>query len=191
MQKHSIDRFAVRQSRSDLALDVERVAGGDVDAFIRVYNATSAKLFGIVVRILGRGDLAEEILQEVYLKIWQRAKDFDAARASPITWLATIARNRALDEGRRRGMSSIEDLPSVLEVASGEDIVGDFLAQDELRRLHLGLARLPVDQRRVVELVYFEGLAREEVARRVGASTATVNSWLRSGLKQLKGALEP
>jgi RNA polymerase sigma-70 factor, ECF subfamily len=191
MQKISIASFAARGSRGDLARDIERVAIGDVDAFIRVYHATSAKLFGVVVRILGRGDLTEEVLQEVYLRIWQRASDFDAARASPITWLATIARNRALDEGRRRRMSSLEDMPELLEVPSDEDIAENHLASEELRRLQTGLGRLPPDQRKVVELVYFEGLTRDQVAQRMGRTTATVNCWLRSGLKQLKGVLQP
>lgn len=191
MQKPSIAPFAARRSRSDLARDIESVAAGDVVAFIRVYHATSAKLFGVVVRILGRGDLAEEILQEVYLRIWQRASDFEAARASPITWLATIARNRALDESRRRRMSSLEDMPQLLEFPSDEDIAENHLATEELRRLHTGLSQLPLDQRQVVELVYFEGLTRDQVAQRTGQTMATVNSRLRSGLLQLKGALLP
>lgn len=191
MHKISNAQIAAPRTRDCLARDLERVATGDVDAFVRVYHATSCKLFGVVVRILGRGDLAEEILQEVYLRIWQRASDFDAARASPITWLATIARNRALDEGRRRSMSSIEDMPELLEFPSSEDIAESYLAGEELRRLQGALDRLPQDERKVVQLVYFEGLTRDQVAQRVGQTTATVNNWLRSGLMQLKRALQP
>lgn len=189
MQKLSFPRSSSVSTRHSLALDIGLVAQGDVQAFIRVYHATSAKLFGIVVRILGRGDLAEEILQEVYLRIWQKAKDFDAARSSPITWLATIARNRALDDTRRRSMSSIEDMPELLNFPSDADVAGDVLALDELRRLHQGLSKLPAQQRRIVELVYFQGLTREEVADQVGDSIGAVNAALRGALSQLRGAL--
>ena len=85
-------------SKIELSELLAQVARRDRQAFAAMYAATSAKLFGIIVRILGRRDLAEEVLQEVYVKIWERAGDFDPSRASPITWLATIARNRALDE---------------------------------------------------------------------------------------------
>ncbi len=189
MQKLSFPRSSKLPTRHDLALDIGLVAQGDVQAFIRVYHATSAKLFGIVVRILGRGDLAEEVLQEVYLRIWQKAKDFDAARASPITWLATIARNRAVDDTRRRSMSSIEDMPELLNFPSDEDVAGDFVALDELRRLHQSLHQLPPQQRRIVELVYFQGLTRDDVAQQVGETTAVVNAGLRSALAHLKGAM--
>lgn len=191
MHKLSIEPIAQCRTRERLSADIARVATGDIDAFIRVYHATSAKLFGIVVRILGRGELAEEILQEVYLRIWQKASDFNADRASPITWLATIARNRALDEGRRRQMSSIEEMPELLEFPSSDDIALDYLAQDELRRLHEALRRLPAEQRRVLELVYFEGLTQSDAARRIGQPIGVVNSCLKHGLKQLKKVLEP
>ena len=178
-------------TRDELAADLERVANKDVDAFIRVHHATSRKLFGVVVRILGRGELADEILQEVYLRVWQRAGEFSAERASPITWLATIARNRALDEGRRRQMKSIEDMPELLEFPSEEDVAGAHIAREQLRRLQDCLAQLPSEQREILQLVYFEGLTRDGIAKRTGESLTTVRTWLRKGLAQLKGCIEP
>ena len=77
------------------------VAARDRAAFAALYNLTSAKLYGVILRISRRRDLADEVMQEVYVKIWERAADFDPARASPIAWMAAIARNRALDELRR------------------------------------------------------------------------------------------
>jgi len=84
-----------------------RVATRDRVAFRQFYEATSSKLYGIVLRILRRRDIADEVLQEVYVKVWERAADFNPTVASPITWLAAIARNRALDEVRRRQAVSI------------------------------------------------------------------------------------
>ena len=97
------------QTAHPIADLLARVARRDAEAFGALYDATSAKLYGIVLRILKRRDLADEVLQEVYVKIWERAGDFDAGRASPITWMATIARNRALDEARKRQPVSIEE----------------------------------------------------------------------------------
>lgn len=104
-------------SRHTLVDALERVAKGDKEAFRAVYAATSLKLCGIVVRILGHRDLADEILQKVYIRVWQRAGEFNPATNSPITWLATIARNRALDEVRRKSMRSLEELPEAKATA--------------------------------------------------------------------------
>ena len=91
----------VSAARQDVVDALKLMGAGDRAVFRRVYAITSVKLFGIVIRILGQRDLAEDVLQEVYIRIWQRAGDFDPTIGSPITWMVTIARNRALDETRR------------------------------------------------------------------------------------------
>ena len=96
------------------------VAKGDEAAFARFYAATRAKLYGVVLRILRREDLADEVMQETYLKIWRSAGQFDALRASPITWMVAIARNRAIDLLRRRTEDSIEERPEAMEAAADE-----------------------------------------------------------------------
>src|ERR1700710_2381694 len=96
---------------------IAAVAKGDQAAFERLYVATRAKLYGVVLRILRRQDLAEEVIQETYVKIWNSAGRFDPALASPITWMASIARNRAIDVVRKRSEVSIEEEPSALGVA--------------------------------------------------------------------------
>jgi len=90
------------QSMSVLASDLRLAGTGDMRAFERAYMATSAKVYGIIVRIVGRSDIADEVLQEVFVILWQRAAEFDPSVGSPITWLSTIARNRALDVIRRK-----------------------------------------------------------------------------------------
>ena len=94
------------------------VAKGDEAAFERLYAATRAKLYGVLLRILGRPALADEVMQETYLKVWKMADQFDPQVASPITWMVAIARNRAIDIVRKRGDLSIEDEPEALEVAA-------------------------------------------------------------------------
>src|SRR4029453_14423842 len=96
------------------------VAKGDQAAFERLYAATRAKLFGVALRILRRSDLADEVIQETYLKIWHSAGSFNPKLATPITWMVAIARNRALDLIRKKGETSIEDEPAAMEAAGGE-----------------------------------------------------------------------
>src|SRR2546428_11683926 len=97
---------------------IEAVAKRDQAAFERLYAATRAKLYGVVLRILRRQDLAEEVIQETYVKVWNNAGQFNPTLSSPITWMASIARNRAIDVVRKRSEVSLEDEPSAMEVAA-------------------------------------------------------------------------
>ena len=167
-----------------------QVGTGDRPAFSRVYDATSSKLYGIILRILKRRELADEVLQEVYVKIWERAADFDPTRASPITWMATIARNRALDEVRKRVALSIEDTPEALNVASSEasPLQAVELSQD-VQRLMTCLNGLDPQRREMVVLAYINGSSREELSQRFSHPVATIKTWLHRSLAQLKACL--
>jgi len=178
-------------STRDLADALSRVAAGDRVAFEAVYAATCVKLYGIVVRILGRRELAEEVLQEVYVRVWQRAGEFDHSIASPITWLVSIARNRALDEVKRKPMRSIEELPEILEIPSDDDPLADHERKEERLRLQACLDRLEPEKSEIVKLAYFFGMTREEIAGRINRPVATVKTWLRRSLAQLKDCLGP
>jgi RNA polymerase sigma-70 factor (ECF subfamily) len=170
---------------------VQRVGRGDREAFRALYDATSAKLFGTILRILGDRDASRDILQEVYVKIWQNAAAFDSSKASPITWMATIARNRAIDEARRvsplRASITTDDIELV-----GED--SDPLAarsQGEDMRQVLGcLDGLDDTRRRMVLLAYCHGFSREALAEKFGHPVATVKTWLRRSLLQLRECLD-
>src|ERR1700719_1332062 len=104
---------------AELVWLIAAVAKGDEAAFERLYTATRAKLFGVVLRILRRQDLAEEVIQEAYVKIWKSAGQFNPGLSSPITWMASIARNRAIDVVRKRVETSIEEEPAAMEGAVG------------------------------------------------------------------------
>ena len=176
-------------SRQELIEALERTAGGDLAAFKTVYAATSVKLYGIIVRILGRPDVADEVLQEVYVRVWQRASDFDRASSSPITWLATIARNRALDEARRGTMRSLDDFPELLQLPSEDNPAANLERSEELRRLYACLDGLEPEKKEIVLLVYYHGMTREEISIRFKRPAATVKTWLRRSLAQLKECL--
>ena len=174
----------------DLADLLARVAARDREAFAAVYKATSAKLWGVVVRILPRRDIAEDVLQDVYVRIWERAVSFDPAKASPITWMATIARNRAIDEVRRKSMVSIEDTPESLEVEQdAPSPLDNTQMSEDLRRLQQCLQGLDPERREIVLLAYYNGLSRDELAKRFSHPVATIKTWLHRSLAQLRKCL--
>jgi RNA polymerase sigma-70 factor (ECF subfamily) len=166
------------------------VAKGDEAAFERLYAATRAKLYGVVLRILRRNDLADEVLQETYLKIWHSAGSFDPKLASPITWMVAIARNRALDVLRKKSEVSLEDEPAAVD-ASGDE--PNPLARremtEDLRRLLACLGQLEEDKRRMVLLAYYSGWTREQLAAKFDAPANTIKTWLRRSLMEIRECL--
>lgn len=133
--------------------------------------------------------MADEVLQEVYIRVWQRAGDFDAASGSPITWLATIARNLALDEARRKTPRSLEEFPEILQLPSDDDPLANQERNEDARRLQACLERLEPEKRELVLLAYHYGMTREEISARINRPVATVKTWLRRSLEQLRTCL--
>jgi RNA polymerase sigma-70 factor (ECF subfamily) len=176
-------------SRQDLAAALQRAAQGDQAAFEEVYSATSVKLFGIILRILGRRDLAEDVLQQVYIRVWQRAGEFDPAAASPTDWLVAIARNRALDETRRGATRPLEDCPELLQALSAGGAPLDPERNEDRLRLEACLDRMGPDKRRVVALAYHYGMTREEIAASTNQPVATVKAWLRQSMAEIRDCL--
>ena len=113
-------RGAAASARDDLADLLAGIAARDAAAFAALYKGTNAKLYRVIARILTRGDAAADALQEVYVRIWEKAREFDPAKGSPLAWMTTIARNRALDEVRRVRPGSVEDLPASFEPAADD-----------------------------------------------------------------------
>jgi RNA polymerase sigma-70 factor (ECF subfamily) len=165
----------------------------DRRAFSRLYELTSAKLYGVVLRILSRDEWAQDCLQEAYIKVWNKAESYRPQLASPMTWMATIARNQALDLLRRRHRevreSDTEDFP---EEVDQDPLPQEKLQQtDEGRRLNRCLEQLKSQQRQMIALAYFKGLTHDELAARTDTPLGTVKTWIRRGLEQLKRCLEP
>jgi RNA polymerase sigma-70 factor, ECF subfamily len=172
---------------TELAGLMAEVARGDRIAFAALYRATSSKLYGIILRILKRQDLADETLQDVYIKIWQAAGDYDHSKGSPVTWMATIARNRAIDEVRRMAPISLDDAPETLEFASKEpDAFSQLQSKQDLQRLLACMDQLEPDRREMVRAAYFDGASREQLAAKYGSPVATIKTWLHRSLAQLK-----
>jgi RNA polymerase sigma-70 factor (ECF subfamily) len=174
----------------DLAQLLQRVAVGDRAAFAMLYRQTEAKLYGVVARILVRSDIAGEVLQEAYVRIWQKASDFDPAKGSPIAWMATIARNRALDEVRRIKPVAIEDLPEGFEpAAEAVDPLGVRDRSEQMAALLRCLSQLDEEKRQIVLLAYYRGASRDALSKRFGRPVPTIKTWLHRSLAQLKDCL--
>jgi RNA polymerase sigma factor (sigma-70 family) len=179
--------------RARAVLTEALVATGEEDrsAFQRVYSLTSAKLFGICLRICGDRQAAEDVLHEVYLTIWKRAGSFQPGRASPITWLATIARNRAIDWRRSDSARRTDPIEFADDIADSGIAADDGMIADEShRRLHLCLEALDATQRAAIRSAFFNGLTYAELAQRGDVPLGTMKSWIRRGLTRLKDCLD-
>lgn len=178
----------VDQHAADIEL-LRRVSAGDETALASLYDRHRGILFGLLLRILKRRGEAEDVLQEVFIQVWQRAGDFDPARGRPFTWLVTIARSRAID--RLRTLDARERLAT--EAASTTPTSSDALADashaEERDRVRRALDLLPSDQNQAVCLAYFDGLTQTEIARRLDVPLGTVKTRVRSALSKLRESL--
>lgn len=176
----------------DLAPLLYRTALGDQRAFEQLYRLSSPQLFGVALALLRRRDLAEEVLQESYVKVWHAAGSYQPERGTATTWLATIVRRSAIDRLRRHR----NELPSLPE--PDWDLVEDdspgplerVLADADARRLARCLEHLDERQRESLRLAYFHGLTHTELADKLAAPLGTVKAWIRRGLEKLKGCLQ-
>ena len=180
-------------ANADLAALLSRCALADQKAFAALYEASSAKLFAVAVRITRRRDWAEEVLQESFVRIWHHAGDYDSHKSAPMTWMTAIVRNRALDWLRRptevRASEEVEAfLANVADEAPGPEQLAAQAAQAS--RLHGCMEQLSADQKRCITLAFFHGLSHGELARQLGKPLGTVKTWVRRGLDRLKQCLD-
>src|SRR3954454_7860436 len=175
---------------AELVWLIAGVARGDEAAFERLYAATRAKLFGVVLRILRRQGIAEAVIQEAYVKIWTTAGRCKRSSCSPITWMSSIARNRAIDVVRKRGELSIEEEPSAMEVAAeSPDPLARRQMSEELKRLLECIGRLEPDRQKLVLLAYYNGWSRDQLAAKFETPVNTVKTWLRRSMMDIRECL--
>lgn len=177
-------------ARAELVALLARVAASDRSALREVYSRTSAKLFGICLRICGEREAAEDVLQDVYLKIWRRAGRFDPDRASPITWAATIARNAAIDWRRAHSGPTMLGEDAALDIADDRpDGFAAAAAGQERARIFGCLDQLEGRQRGAIRAAFFDGLSYPQLAAAMKVPLGTMKSWIRRGLHQMKACL--
>ena len=167
------------------------VAAQDRSAFAPLYEATSAKLFGVTLRILRNRQQAEEVLQEVYIRIWRRAAACRPEKGTPMTWMITIARNRPLDRRRQQKPElPLDDVEGYAETADPEPSpLAQAIAGEQGRALAACLDELGAEQRGCITLAYREGFTHGELAARFDTLLGTVKSWIHRGLRYLKECL--
>jgi RNA polymerase sigma-70 factor (ECF subfamily) len=172
---------------------VRRLLRRDVSAFEELYDRHSRLVHALVLRILQQATTAEEIVQDVFLQLWRNASQYDCSRGPFVPWLLTLARNRALDqlrlksERQRRREEQAEELPSVIAIP---DFEGALDEKRRAARVHEVMSSLNPQQKRAIELAYFEGWTHTEIANALNKPLGTVKSWIRNGLLRLKEGLQ-
>ena len=178
------------RGQEDLAGLLQCLADGDRTALQPLYDRTSAKLYGICLRLLGSPEDAQDVLQNVYLTAWQKAGAFDPAKASPITWLSIMARNRAIDR-LRQGKVGFDGIEAASDVPDDHPSALDLIAAAEDRaRLNHCFEELEDRQKAMIRAAFLDGATYPELARGEGVPLSTMKSWIRRGLLRLRECME-
>ena len=177
---------------SDAAL-VHRLLQRDVSAFEQLYDRHSRIVYAMVLRILQQTSTAEEVVQDVFLQLWRNASRYQSARGAFVPWLLTLARNRALDhlrlksERQRRREDQTEEPPPIATSPEYEAALDEKRRAERVRSL---IGSLNPQQKKAIEMAYFEGLSHSEIAAALKEPLGTVKSWIRNGLLRLKEGLQ-
>lgn len=190
----SVPDAASQQASARLSTLIQAVAQLDRHAFRELYDATSSYLMGVAFTVLGQRELAEEVLQDAYVKVWNHAESYDPERAAPMTWLISIVRHRAIDVRRARMSESgsivqvgEEQYAQIAETTGDEasDVLQLLQRQSAEMGIRSCLATLSAEQRQAVALVIYRGMAHAEIARLSGVPLSTAKTWVRRGLARL------
>lgn len=178
-------------ARESLLEIMARVALSDRTALEELYQRTSSKLFGVCLRICGDRSAAEDVLQEVYIKVWHRADQYQAGTYSPISWLAVIARNASIDWLRKNRRQNYDD-GAVIEIIADDAPLGDTVIEEKQQKARIMdcLEELNEEQNRPIRSAFFGGLTYSQLAKQLEVPLSTMKSRIRRGLMSLKKCLE-
>jgi len=182
--------LAMQVAEADVEL-IERLQRHDPLALGDLYDRYGRLVYSLILRIVRDSGIAEDLVQETFLRVWNRAQGLDAQKGSVGPWLLAVARNRAIDYlrsagGRERNALEFEETD---HPALYCDMEQDLLTSDQARRVKTAIERLSPHLRQVIELAYFEGLSQSEMAERLGQPLGTVKTWVRAALKNLRDQL--
>ena len=182
--------LALRIAEGDADL-VARLQKRDPQALAELYDRYGRIVYSLILRVVRDAGVAEDLVQETYLRVWNRVQGFESGKGSIGPWLLAVARNRAIDYlrsavGRERNVLDIDD---TVHPALASEIESGLLDSDRLRRVKLAMGKLTPQQRQAIELAYFEGLSQTEMAERMGQPLGTVKTWVRTALRSLRDEL--
>ena len=186
-----LDREAADEFQTQL---LRRIAAQDRQALAEFYDQFGAVLFSTAVRILGDQQEAEEVMQDVFVQIWEKAATFDAALGTPISWVLRIARNRSIDRlrARQRRFRALDELEDALAVEPlSQPAHHSGLSGEELVGVRAAVRLLPTEQRQAIELAFFGGQSHGEIAEALHEPLGTVKARIRRGMLKLKDTLQP
>ena len=175
---------------------VKRIADGDASALEQLYDRYVRQCFGLALRILGDALLAEEVVQEVFLKLWSQPGRYAPEKGKFVSWLLSLVHHRSIDELRRRSRTEValetQETGSVLDSAASPepDPADQVTLYEQQRTVRQALAGIPAEQRQILELAYYGGLSQSQIASRLGQPLGTVKTRMRSGLRHLRSILE-
>jgi len=170
---------------------IVRLQRRDPQALAELYDRYGRLAYAVILRVVRDAAIAEDLVQETFLRVWNRVHGFDAQRGAVKAWLLAVARNRAIDYSRSAGGREVNSFELEQSGHPGlyNDMEKEMLASDSARRVQAAMARLPQQQRQVIELAYFEGLSQSEMAARMGQPLGTVKTWVRTALRTLRAEL--
>jgi RNA polymerase sigma-70 factor (ECF subfamily) len=164
---------------------IARIYSGDEGAMAQLYDLYSHLVYAVAVRVLSDSSAAEDILQDVFVQLWRNPQAFNASRGCLAAWLAVIARNRAIDQLRKRRPAA-EAVDTV--ISANLDLQNTAEREQALEKVRGVLARMPAEQRAALEMAFFEGLTHVEIAGKTGQPLGTVKTRIRSGLLAVRKA---
>ncbi|HLK66434.1 MAG TPA: sigma-70 family RNA polymerase sigma factor [Bryobacteraceae bacterium] len=182
--------LAIHVTGSDAEL-IERLQRHDPQALAELYDRYGRLAYSLILRVVRDTGVAEDLVQETFMRVWNRAQGLDAQKGAIGPWLLAVARNRSIDYlrsagGRERNALDFEETD---HPALYVDMERDILSSDKARRVKTAVEKLSPHQREVIELAYFEGLSQTEMAERMGQPLGTVKTWVRAALKNLRDQL--
>lgn len=171
---------------------IERIAGGDQQALSSLYDATNRLMYGLVLRILKDTGAAEEVMLDVYTQVWRQAAKYNDRRGTPMAWLTTIARSRAIDRLRAGHAEYLRHQPLDLttQTATTENLEEALAMRETQQTIRAALAEISHEQREVIELAYYSGLSHSEIAAKLAQPLGTVKTRIRLGMMRLRELLK-
>jgi RNA polymerase sigma-70 factor (ECF subfamily) len=185
------DRQAALDDRALLA----RVADGDSRALDTLYDRYSRVVYGVALRILGQAELAEDVVQETFWRVWRRSQTFQSGRGQVASWIFGIAHNLSVDELRRqrsrpRPVYDTDETPVLRDIEDDRmDVAAEAIENERGRLIGAALQQISADQREAIELAYFGGLSQSEIAERLQSPIGTIKTRIRLGLRKLRDVL--